>query len=51
MTAAISMRGLVKSFGHIRALDGLDLAVHTTLEELFMRHYSAQVPEPEKQIA
>ncbi|HEX2299435.1 MAG TPA: ATP-binding cassette domain-containing protein, partial [Pseudonocardiaceae bacterium] len=29
MTTAISVAGLVKSFGRTRALDGLDLTVHT----------------------
>jgi ABC-2 type transport system ATP-binding protein len=29
MTAAISVSGLVKTFGHVRALDGLDLEVAT----------------------
>ena len=29
MTDAISVSGLVKTFGHTRALDGLDLAVTT----------------------
>ncbi|ASW53897.1 ABC transporter ATP-binding protein [Plantactinospora sp. KBS50] len=29
MTAAISIAGLVKTFGRTRALDGLDLSVHT----------------------
>jgi ABC-2 type transport system ATP-binding protein len=29
MTAAISVTGLVKTFGHVRALDGLDLTVRT----------------------
>src|SRR6266545_1990454 len=29
MTAAISVRGLVKTFGRTRALDGLDLTVET----------------------
>ena len=29
MTEAISATGLVKTFGHVRALDGLDLTVHT----------------------
>ena len=29
MSAAIVARGLVKTFGHTRALDGLDLEVHT----------------------
>src|SRR5262245_56338216 len=29
MTAAIEVSGLVKTFGHVRALDGLDLSVAT----------------------
>ena len=29
MTNAISVSGLVKNFGHVRALDGLDLEVAT----------------------
>ena len=29
MTAAIEVSGLVKTFGHTRALDGLDLTVET----------------------
>ncbi|MEA2672600.1 MAG: polyether ionophore transport system ATP-binding protein, partial [Chloroflexota bacterium] len=29
MTAAITVAGLRKSFGHVRALDGLDLSVET----------------------
>ena len=29
MAEAISVNGLVKTFGHVRALDGLDLTVHT----------------------
>ena len=28
MSEAISVTGLVKTFGHVRALDGLDLTVH-----------------------
>jgi ABC-2 type transport system ATP-binding protein len=28
-TEAISVSGLVKTFGHVRALDGLDLTIHT----------------------
>jgi polyether ionophore transport system ATP-binding protein len=38
MTAAIEVSGLVKSFGHTRALDGLDLTVETGEVHGFLAH-------------